>query len=1016
MWRHTWTLVVACTTSAVPVAASAMGFGNAPPVVTSISVSPSPAPASATAAITCAAGDDGGIARLVVSVSGGALPSGSSSETFTYASLVRQVDQSVSWATPAAGTYTITCSATDGGGGFGGALTSQSTVSVTVMEAPGVPPGVDAIRADAAQVYPAAVVGLSADAHGESLVYSWTATGGALSGTGSTARWTAPAQTGTYRISLSVSDPYGRTATGSVEVAVVWAKGGTAFAPPADRPFFPARVAVDRTGTTYVTNPRGGEVIAFASDGSIVRRLATGGWPSPIAIAPSGEIWVGDLLTGRVDAYDARGNRARFLGAGTGEFQRLAALAVHPNGTVYVADAGVPAVRLYDAAGAAIGAIPFAGGSPSGIALDADGDRLYVSDSARGQARVFTLAGAPIGTIGRYGVDLVRASGVAVGSDRNVYVVDSYASRLAVFDPAGTLVATVGSYGVEPGGLAVPLDVAADPRGLLRVTSTQTARVETFALAGARSTCPGDSDCDGLPDAWEIAHGFSPLDASDALADADGDGLTNLAEMRNGTDPRNADSDGDGATDGEEVAAGDDPLDPRDHRPLLAAGPSAESDPGLVRLSATLDARGTCALEWTQSEGPAVALRGGTTLRPSFVGRTAGTYRFTGVARCSRGTSDPAVLVATVRRVAPRPDAGRTLVLHAGDSFQLDGGFSWDGNGDAPALAWDQTLGTPIASSSEGASLRLRAPTPGLLAFSLTATDDSGLTRSIEVPVLVLSSGSVRPTAMVQTPVMAAAGSPVTLDATASQAGAGAAFSWEQVEGEPVALSGAAGATPTFVPTSPGRYAFAVSLADRSVRSPAARVDVFVAEPDRALPLASVAAPGAAAVGEPVELDGSGSSAAGSGGLSYRWTQVSGPAVGLTDTDRPVATVLPFQAGSLVFELSVSEGRAEGVPVRVRVEVAGSGDVPEAVASAQSTAREGEEIVLDGSGSRVAQGRTAGYRWTQVEGPWVALGDPAARTTSFRPPAAGVYGFELEVDDGALRSAPQRVTVLVFAR
>jgi hypothetical protein len=49
---------------------------------------------------------------------------------------------------------------------------------------------------------------------------------------------------------------------------------------------------------------------------------------------------------------------------------------------------------------------------------------------------------------------------------------------------------------------------------------------------------PGlDSDGDGLPDHWEIAHCFNAQDAGDAGRDADGDGVTNLAEYWAGTNP-----------------------------------------------------------------------------------------------------------------------------------------------------------------------------------------------------------------------------------------------------------------------------------------------------------------------------------------------------------------------------------------------------------------------------------------------------------------------------------------------
>jgi hypothetical protein len=48
---------------------------------------------------------------------------------------------------------------------------------------------------------------------------------------------------------------------------------------------------------------------------------------------------------------------------------------------------------------------------------------------------------------------------------------------------------------------------------------------------------PADTDHDGMPDAWEEAHSLGVEDASDAAADADEDGYTNVEEYLNGTDP-----------------------------------------------------------------------------------------------------------------------------------------------------------------------------------------------------------------------------------------------------------------------------------------------------------------------------------------------------------------------------------------------------------------------------------------------------------------------------------------------
>jgi subtilisin family serine protease len=66
-------------------------------------------------------------------------------------------------------------------------------------------------------------------------------------------------------------------------------------------------------------------------------------------------------------------------------------------------------------------------------------------------------------------------------------------------------------------------------------------RVNAFkAVSGAMFLL--DSDGDGMPDYWEIAHGLNPHDPGDAALDSDGDGFTNLQEYLAGTDPWNPNS------------------------------------------------------------------------------------------------------------------------------------------------------------------------------------------------------------------------------------------------------------------------------------------------------------------------------------------------------------------------------------------------------------------------------------------------------------------------------------------
>ena len=65
-----------------------------------------------------------------------------------------------------------------------------------------------------------------------------------------------------------------------------------------------------------------------------------------------------------------------------------------------------------------------------------------------------------------------------------------------------------------------------------------------------------DRDKDGMPDFYEVLAGTDPDDMSDALADTDGDALTNYDEYLLLSSPTNADTDGDSIPDGYEVAYG----------------------------------------------------------------------------------------------------------------------------------------------------------------------------------------------------------------------------------------------------------------------------------------------------------------------------------------------------------------------------------------------------------------------------------------------------------------------------
>lgn len=992
-----------------PRGAEAMGFGNPAPVVGSLSVSPSPIPAASTATISCGATDDSSVNRLTVSVSGGLLPNGTTTQDMSITPGA-SVSGTMAWSTPPAGSYTVTCTATDGYLQAG--VTTIPAAVVTVAQVV-----IDSLNGPTAPVLAGSAAPFSVVAHdlgGGTLTYAWAASAGTFASAGATATWTAPAAGGTAIVMVTATNTAGNSAaqTMQVQVTLALAEGSLGAKIPSPRRLAVApggRVwAADAGGGLWMLNARGelmgrarlrdrvvavaaseGQAFASTADGRILR-------VDPATGKSVGQL---DLRTAQGPvglAFDARNNLLWLADKAAGRLRALRAgdgLVVFDIDQANGAPLRAPVDVAVDPAGGLVWVLLEAGEATS------SGQLAHAFDAATGAwVRSAVTSGGAAGQV-------FRGGGLSVDAAGRVYVSDFFNGNVQVMERTGLASGKLGSYGADAGQLKLPAGAAILANGDLVVANGDNARLERFGTGAPLPSCPGDRDCDGLPDDWEAKYGLNPDDPADALLDGDGDGLTNLQEYALGTDPTRADTDGDGVSDGQEVADGSDPL-VADRKPAFAASSPAPQGPGIVRVSSAVQGRGGCTAAWSQVDGPPVALRGAASFTPSFVARQAGSYAFQGVATCNGVDSDPVVVQATVLEVAPRADAGRVTVATLGDTVELDGTFSSDANGGAPALAWDQVAGAAVSAATARGGVAFVARSAGPLSFQLTATDAAGLSSTAQAPVVVLSRDGRAPTAAAATPVQAQAGTAVTLDAGGSfKRYADAAFRWRQVEGAPVALSGAGGAQPSFVPPGAGRYVFEVTVGTEKVQSLPARVEVFAAAAGQALPAAVAQLLGTPRLGEPVELSGAGSVAGGGGALRYRWTQVAGPAAGLTSADQAIATVVPFAPGSYGFDLTVTEGAAEAPPARVAFVVPPGGGMPVAVA----TVKAGEKkVVLDGRASRNA----LRWRWTQVAGPWVAL-ERGGGVASFEPRTAGSYAFELEVDDGAARSAPLRVAVTV---
>lgn len=180
-------------------------------------------------------------------------------------------------------------------------------------------------------------------------------------------------------------------------------------------------------------------------------------------------------------------------------------------------------------------------------------------------------------------------------------------------------------------------------------------------------------------------------------------------------------------------------------------------------------------------------------------------------------------------------------------------------------------------------------------------------------------------------------------------------------------------------------------------------------------PSADAGADQTVAAGAVVTLDGSGSSDPDPGdSISYKWTQVFGTAVVLSDdTDsQPTFTAPDVAAGeetTLAFQLEVTDTDGLKDTDSVSVTVGGQSEnvPPVANAGPNQTVAEGDTVMLDGSNSTDPDNGPGNgietYQWEQQSGTSVTLSDPTAAKPTFTAPNVGPGGealvFELTVSD-----------------
>ncbi len=224
---------------------------------------------------------------------------------------------------------------------------------------------------------------------------------------------------------------------------------------------------------------------------------------------------------------------------------------------------------------------------------------------------------------------------------------------------------------------------------------------------------------------------------------------------------------------------------------------------------------------WVQTGGPAVTLTNANTVSPSFTSppktnsAQALTFELT-VSDPSGASSTADVTITVAANQLPLADAGQDQSVSGNSTVTLDGSGSSDPDGDPINYSWVQTGGPSVTLlNPNSVNPTFSAPagiaTTQTLTFQLTVDDtpasgaptarlapSSPQQDTVEITILA-NSPPVADAGADQGPIDA--GQTVTLDGSGSSDPDGDAlsFTWTQVSGTPVTLTGGTTSAPTFI-------------------------------------------------------------------------------------------------------------------------------------------------------------------------------------------------------------------------
>jgi DNA-binding beta-propeller fold protein YncE len=258
--------------------------------------------------------------------------------------------------------------------------------------------------------------------------------------------------------------------------------------------------------------------VAKEEKGADFKRMLTGeqrsgeGMAKPYGVAVyQGRVYVSDTGMHEVMAFDIPGERFFKIGEdGAGALVQPMGLDVDAKGDLYVLDAKAKHVMVYDKDGhfkRNLGNEKLFS-RPTGIAVDAEGEKIYVVDTGavtdeQHQVLVFDARdGKHLFNIGKRGTNTGEFNlprDATISKDGSVYVVDGGNFRVQRFKPDGTFVGAFGAVGRRSGQFSRPKEVATDADGNVYVVDSAFGNFQIFNAEGQILLAVGSrSETDGM--------------------------------------------------------------------------------------------------------------------------------------------------------------------------------------------------------------------------------------------------------------------------------------------------------------------------------------------------------------------------------------------------------------------------------------------------------------------------------------------------------------------------------------